>query len=192
MKNFSVRSSLPVALLLIALWQGGSAAYIHVKAGLAQVLIEDAWERSLQLGSLGQKPWAWADTWPLGRLQVSHGSELLHDYYVLAGSAGNSLAFGPAHVTATAQPGHVGSIMIGGHRDTHFRKLKSLVPGDRIRLQSVNGVWRDYSFVRGEVVDTALDQFLIDVQSDQLLLVTCYPFDSIQTNGSQRWVGVAR
>jgi len=192
MKNFSVRSFLPASLLLIALWQGGSAAYIYIKAGLAQVLIEDAWERSLQLNSLGQKPWPWADTWPVGRLQVSHDSELLHDYYVLAGSGGNSLAFGPAHVTSTARPGHVGSVMIGGHRDTHFRKLKNLASGDGIRLQSVSGVWRDYSFVRGEVVDTALDQFLIDVQSDQLLLVTCYPFDSIQTNGSQRWVGVAR
>jgi len=191
-KGFPARLLLPVALLLIAFWQGGSAVYIYAKAGLAQVLIEGAWERSLQLGSLGHKPWAWADTWPVGRLQVNHGSELLHDYYVLAGSAGNSLAFGPAHVASTALPGHVGGIMIGGHRDTHFRKLKNLVSGDEIRLQSVNGVWRDYTFVRGEVVDTALDQFLIDIQSDQLLLVTCYPFDSIQANGSKRWVGVAR
>jgi len=191
-KGLSARSFLPAALLLIAFWQGGSAAYIYIKAELAQVLIEDAWQRSLRLNSLGHKPWSWADTWPVGRLQVNHGSELLHDYYVLAGSAGNSLAFGPAHVTSTAQPGHMGSIMIGGHRDTHFRKLKDLVSGDGIRLQSVNGAWRDYSFVRGEVVDTALDPFLIDVQTDQLLLVTCYPFDSIQTNGSLRWVGVAR
>lgn len=192
MKILRAASFLPAILLLAALWQGSNAAYIYVKASFAQVFIENAWERSLQLGALGQKPWAWADTWPIARLQVNHGSELLHDYYVLAGSAGNSLAFGPAHVASTRQPGHIGSIMIGGHRDTHFRRVSELVAGDKIRLQAISGAWRDYFFERSEVVNTARDQFLIDVSSDQLLLVTCYPFDSIQNNGPQRWVGVAR
>lgn len=192
MKNIRLAALLPAVFLLAALWQGSNAVYIYLKASLAQVLIENAWERSLQLGALGQKPWVWADTWPVGRLQLSHGSELLHDYYVLAGSAGNSLAFGPAHVASSRLPGHTGSIMIGGHRDTHFRKVKELVAGDKISLQSVEGAWRHYFFERGEVVDIERDQFFLDVDADQLLLVTCYPFDSIQANGSQRWVGVAR
>ena len=95
-----------VLSLLVALSQFGQAGYIHAKAWLAQTLISQAWQKTLA-GDTQVKPWPWADTWPVARLSVpARGVEL----YVLAGSQGRSLAFGPGHVFGTAAPGAAGNV----------------------------------------------------------------------------------
>ena len=64
---------LALAALLIA---GSSvpfagAGWIHAKAMLAQVLLERSWQARLAGGDAGAaKPWPWADTAPVARLQV--------------------------------------------------------------------------------------------------------------------------
>jgi len=47
------------------------------------------------------KPWSWADTWPVARIEVKrlHASAI-----VLAGSSGQALAFGPGHVELAPMP----------------------------------------------------------------------------------------
>ena len=60
------------ASLLIALGGGlclAQAGLIHAKARLGQALIEGAWQRTLG-GEEGVRPWPWADTTPVARLQV--------------------------------------------------------------------------------------------------------------------------
>ena len=47
----------------------GQAAWIHVKARVAQVLLEQAFARSIATGA-PVKPWSWADTWPVARIEV--------------------------------------------------------------------------------------------------------------------------
>jgi sortase A len=82
----------------------GQAATIFAKAQLAQVLIENAWHRSLA-GEPAPKPWPWADTFPMVRLEVpAQGVKL----YVLSGSSGRTLAFGPGHQSGTVAPGGKG------------------------------------------------------------------------------------
>src|SRR5688572_1545522 len=51
------------------LWQFGQGIYIHLKARLAQYLIADAWRKTLT-GARAVKPWPWADTWPVARLEA--------------------------------------------------------------------------------------------------------------------------
>ncbi|MBC7182822.1 MAG: sortase, partial [Marinobacter sp.] len=71
--------------------------------------------------------------------------------------------------------------------------LKSLEAGHEIRLQERNGDWRSYRVENTRVVDSRSE--LIDTQQlpdDTLLLVTCYPFNSVDAGGPLRYVVRAR
>ena len=46
-----------------------NAGYIQAKALLAQQLIEQAWQDNRASGQATQRPWSWADTVPVGRLE---------------------------------------------------------------------------------------------------------------------------
>ncbi|MGY3463800.1 hypothetical protein ACVW0I_000671 [Bradyrhizobium sp. LM6.11] len=59
----------PLVLALIGVILFGDGAYIHAKAWLAQVLLEHAFDRSVATGEV-VKPWSWADTWPVARIEV--------------------------------------------------------------------------------------------------------------------------
>ena len=96
---------LVLLLLSIGGWQAGHGAFIYGKAWLAQLLLEDAWRRT-EVGASGPvRPWPWADTWPVARLEVPR---LGIDEIVLAGGSGRTLAFAPGHVDGTAAPGSRG------------------------------------------------------------------------------------
>src|SRR5260370_2399014 len=84
-------------LALAGLVLFGQGIYIHAKALLAQVLLQRAFAETMA-GGQPTKPWSWADTWPVARIEVKrlHASAI-----VLAGSSGQALALGPAHVQPT-------------------------------------------------------------------------------------------
>jgi len=172
-----------LSLLLVGLmaWCWGSAAWIHLKAQLAQQLIARAWDSTLA-GDTRTKPWPWADTWPVARLQVED-----QDLYVLAGAQGNSLAFGPGHMHGTALPGE-GLSVIGGHRDTHFGFLQQVAVGEEILLQTTAGNLVRYQVRGTEVVDSRKQPLLINPQERGLVLVTCYPFTALSPGGPLRYV----
>src|SRR5258707_6151160 len=92
----------------------GQGVYIHAKALLAQVLLERAFSETIASGR-EVKPWSWADTWPVTRIEVKriHASAI-----VLAGSSGQALAFGPGHVELTPDAGERGVAVYSAHRDT--------------------------------------------------------------------------
>jgi len=177
---------LVACLLLIALHQGAGAASIQAKAWLAPILIERAWSRTLA-GASAQRPWPWADTWPVARLRApAHGVEL----FVLAGDSGNALAFGPGHALASAPPGGPGLTVIGGHRDTHFAFLRDVAPGDRLELQLPGGATRTYRVESARVVHSEREP-LTAGSREGLLLVTCYPFDALRPGGPLRYTVLA-
>ena len=176
-------------LLLLAAWQFGQGSYIHVKAQLAQYLIASAWQQT-ELEHDQVKPWAWADMWPVAKLTVPE-----HDIeqYVLAGTSGESLAFGPGYVFASSPPLTRGTTVIAAHRDTHFSFLQYLQRGEKITVTTANGKHRDYIVTAMNVVDKSDVTWLdIDVDDYQLSLVTCYPFNAMQVGGDLRYVVQAR
>ena len=129
--------------------QMARGAYIHSKASLAQTLIRRAWTKSSKKGG-APKPWPWADTTPVARLgATAQRVELM----VLEGGSGRTLAFGPGHVTGTAMPGEHGNVVIGGHRDTHFRFLKDVKPGDLLLVEDRDRELIDYAVTETAVVD---------------------------------------
>lgn len=179
---------LGLLLVLGGLWQVGWAGWIHAKAALAQVLLERAWDRTLA-GELAVRPWPWADTHPVARLEVPALGER---QIVLAGASGRTLAFGPAHLDGTAPPGSPGHAVLSGHRDTHFRFLRELRPGMVVRLQGGDGVWRDYQVTGTEVIDAREARLMPDSGRFALTLVTCYPFDTLVPGGPLRLLVHAR
>lgn len=109
---------------------------------------------------------------PWARLRVPR---LGQDQTVLAGATGHTLAFGTGHLLASATPGSPGTtVLLSGHRGTHFRFLKDLVPGDRLQLQTPAGE-QVYEVVGARVVDTRTTPLTIRSGTPELVLVTCYP-----------------
>ncbi len=169
------------------LWQLGAAGTIHAKAWLAQVLLERAWADTLD-GQAEARPWPWADTMPVARLQVP---ELGVDQIVLAGANGRTLAFGPAHLDGTARPGTAGHSVLSGHRDTHFAFLRNLRPGTELRLQGRDGTWRRYRAGAARVIDARQAWLASGAGRSALTLVTCYPFDALEPGGPLRYLVTA-
>lgn len=171
-------------LLLFGGWQIGGGLWIYAKATLAQVLIKQAWANRLA-GDGSDKPWPWADTAPVARLVVPARDI---DQIVLAGASGRTLAFGPGHMDGTAAPGEAGLSVITGHRDTHFRFLETLAPGDELLLTDTAGVRHRYRVSDGRVIDSTTTGLSLDGTAARVALVTCYPFDAVRPGGPLRYV----
>lgn len=182
-----MKTVITAVLLLLSLWQIGSGSYIYLKAVAAQLLIKQAWQQTLA-GERAVKPWSWADTWPVSRLLVP---KLNVNLYVLQGSAGRTLAFGPGHMVNTPLPGEDGNSVIGGHRDTHFRFLQDLAIGDKIMVQTSSGEQIEYEVSDRSIVDQQNTDVLLN-EDNRLTLVTCYPFDAIVPGGPLRFVVAAK
>lgn len=165
----------------ICMWQG---VWIEAKAWLAQGLISNAWARSDSADD-HIPPWSWADTWPVARLAVPR---LDVQRIVLAGVSGRTLAFGPGWAEQTALPGKDGRVMIAGHRDTHFRFLKDLVSGDQLLVQNADGDEVSYWVTEVAVVNETAGWLMGPSTVSELVLVTCYPFDSMIPGGDLRYV----
>ena len=153
----------------------GQGAWIHVKALLAQVLLERAFTASLVTGH-AVKPWPWADTWPVARIEVPR---LRRSAIVLAGSSGQALAFGPGHVERTPDAGEPGTAVYAAHRDTHFAFLGDVRIGDEVRVTR-----RDRQVFAFRVTGTSIvrwDASGIDADASgrQLVLSTCWPLDAM-------------
>ena len=182
----ALRRAAPLLFLAgaVSMTQGG---WIYLKAGLAQLLIERSWERGRQ-GGEAPPPWPWADTHPLARLAAPRLGE---EIFVLAGSSGRTLAFGPGHVAGTAVPGAYGNSVVGGHRDTHFSFLEDLRLGDALVVETPLGETRTYRVRDLRTVDHRDTGPLQSTDRRQLTLITCYPFDALAPGGPLRWVVTA-
>ena len=175
------------SLLALALFFLASAFYIPAKALLAQHLLEHAWQRTLE-NEQANKPWPWADTFPVARLRVpSH--EI--DHIVLDGDQGNSLAFAPGLHPASEVSKLSGMIVISAHRDTHFNFLKDVQLGEVLELQNSEGEIAKYRVEDMQVVNANQSQLKSPDNSKWLALVTCYPFNTIQSDPSLRFVVMA-
>ena len=176
-----------ISCLLLATVKLAQGLWLPIKAHMAQWLIADAWEKSLAQRQ-PVKPWQWADTWPVARLQWRSSVDL----YVLQGTSGNVLAFGPGLMHGSVKPGHIGTSVIAGHRDTHFEFLQSVSVGDELTVINSDRVASYFQVVDLSVVDSRTDQVNLTNDGKQLVLVTCYPFNAIGANGPLRFIVTAK
>lgn len=171
-----------VFLLGIGLLFNGT--YIQAKAILAQYLIEESWEKTLETKE-PTPPWSWSDTYPILKMSVP---SLNKELFVLQGDSGSTLAFGPGHASKSFLPKDNGTVMISAHKDTHFRFLKDLKVGEKIVIQDVNNDSHTYIMDSFKVIDSEKNNIPIYNGINELVLVTCYPFEAISTEKNQRYV----
>jgi sortase A len=94
---------------------------------------------------------------------------------VLEGTSDWALNRGVGHVEGTPVPGGDGNAGIAGHRDGFFRGLKDVRPGDRLELETLDGV-QGYRIERTWIVEPE-DVWVLDpTNAPAITLVTCYPF----------------
>lgn len=155
---------------------------IPIKAALADLLLDDAWQHAATTRQL-VKPWPWLDSYPVARLKIPR---LGVDQIILAGDSGAVLAFAPGlndHFDA------MGIAVISGHRDTHFNFMKNLDEGDLLRLERYDGNRSSYVVNRLFVVNSNSIQIDTSGAGHQaLILITCWPVDSPVPGGEERWV----
>jgi sortase len=179
----NIRTAIAFLLAAFGLVLFGEGLWIHAKALLAQVLLDRAFSETIATGR-DIKPWPWADTWPVARIEVRriHARAI-----VLAGSSGQALAFGPGHVELTPDAGEQGVAVYAAHRDTHFAFLKDVAIGDEIDVTRADGNTVRYRADATSVV--RFDATGIDPLTDrfELVLSTCWPFDAV-TSGPMRYV----
>ncbi|GAA4035328.1 class GN sortase [Sphingomonas rosea] len=173
-------------LTALGLFQAGQAAVIPVKAVVAEVLLERAFERSLA-GHRPVKPWGWADMAPVARLTIPR---LGFRTIILDKGSGQAMAFGPTVVAGTAVPGTRGTSVVAAHRDTHFRALRGIRVGDLVGVEDVAGRTSHFRVTATGVV--RWDRFAVSPQRARpmLVLVTCFPFDS-EVRGPDRFIVTA-
>jgi sortase A len=177
------RFAVPIVIALTGLTLFGHGGYIHAKALLAQVLLDRAFTESIATHH-PVKPWSWADTWPIARVEVKR---LNARAIVLAGSSGQALAFGPGHLELTPDAGERGVAVYSAHRDTHFRFLRDVIVGDEIDVTRDDG--RTFRYRADATAIVRYDQSGIDPLTDghELVLTTCWPFDAL-TPGPERYI----
>ena len=157
------------------------AAWIPAKAALAQVLLERAFARTLAEGA-PVRPWPWADTVPVARIGFPGLGE---SFVALAGSSGQALAFGPGHVEGTPEAGEPGTAVFAAHRDTQFRSLGRLRPGDPVTVQRRDGRTVRFRVTGVRVIRWDASGLDPDAPGRRLALATCWPLDGL-TPGPER------
>jgi sortase A len=110
---------------------------------------------------------------PLGTIAIP---ELGLDAVVLEGVGEDVLRRGVGHFPQTPMPGDGGNFALAGHRDTFFRALRHVEPGQRMVVKTADGRERVYKVETTEVVEPTRVEVLDDGGGETLTLITCYPF----------------
>jgi sortase A len=96
------------------------------------------------------------------------------DAAVLEGTDSKTLLLAPGHLKKTALPGDAGNSVIAGHRDTFFRHVYELNPGDEIVVQRAGHEF--HYVVESKAIVGPQDTWVTQPSHDtRLTLITCYP-----------------
>lgn len=97
---------------------------------------------------------------------------------ILQGDSSQVLRRGVGHLPNTAMPGELGNIGLAGHRDSFFRPLRQIRPGDLITLRTLKGEFQ-YRVESTRVVSPSNIEVLAPSDKRELTLVTCFPFNYV-------------
>jgi sortase A len=99
------------------------------------------------------------------------------DAVLYDGVALSTIDNGPSHWPGTAMPGHVGNVVVAGHRITHshpFRHLDDLVEGDLAILSTSEGSFT-YTFTGVDVVTPSQMEITDHTLSYTATFFACHP-----------------
>lgn len=183
-----IRRSISWLLLIGGLAFIAKGSWIPAKAYVAEQLIHYSW---LQYQQHGQpvKPWPWADTFPIAALNFER---LNRKIVVLDGGDPSTLAFSAGAVAPFNQPNDIQPFVVAGHRDSHFKFLDEVMMKDIISLTDKQGRHRLYQVEAMDIIDASTGEMPLNPGSGELVLITCYPFNSIGENSDERFVITAK
>jgi sortase A len=100
------------------------------------------------------------------------------DVVIVEGTSHHALSLGPGHLQTSALPGGPGNSVIAAHRDTFFRHVYQLKPGDDIFVE--RGGQKYHYVVTSKRIVQPTDLSVLDASSEsRLTLITCYPIHFI-------------
>ena len=183
-----MKRSIILLLALVLLLGGGYFGFqvfkIELKARVAQVLLQYAWHKTIKTGE-DQRPWKSFDGTPILRLMIP---DYEVDQIVLKGTSGQALAFGPAFHEESLLPGKGGTTVLSSHRDSHGIYIKKLKIGDIIKLQDRYNQWHTYTIDDFSIIDVSKYSISTLNTEDNLLIITCYPFNTIRSGTPLRYI----
>jgi sortase A len=94
---------------------------------------------------------------------------------VVQGDSVANLRHAVGHISNTSLPGEPGNVALAGHRDSFFRPLRKIQPGDAITIRTRQGTV-EYRVESTEVILPSGTQVLRQSRDNILTLITCYPF----------------
>ena len=97
---------------------------------------------------------------------------------VVQGDSPRILRRAVGHVLKTALPGESGNVALAGHRDTFFRPLRQIRPGDLVTFD-VPGQHFRYEVDSTRVVSLRDSRVLRTSTGRDLTLITCFPFSYV-------------
>ena len=168
----------------IVLWSAaavllGVYAWVHVERNVYQTLETRAFDQALRaprgapaaLRELKEVP----PGVPIGRIEIPRlGVRAM----ILNGTDATTLRRAVGHIEGTPLFGASGNVGLAAHRDTFFRGLRNIRPGDRIEIETLQGAYR--YVVDGTRIVGPNETAVLDASAyPTLTLVTCYPFDYV-------------
>ncbi|HET9361169.1 MAG TPA: class D sortase [Vicinamibacterales bacterium] len=120
---------------------------------------------------------------PIGTLEIAR---IGLSGVVVEGDDDSVLDRAIGHLPDTPLPWHTGNSALAAHRDTLFRPLRGVRPGDVLRLKTPHG---DFDYVvRETVIVKPDDLWVLDpTPVSMLTLISCYPFNFIG-NAPKRFI----
>jgi sortase A len=160
--------------LVLLAWTGGTIAY----AGIYQRY--QSWKFAQEVAAPGVIEAAPSDP---DMMELREGDvigklgipRIGFSVMILQGMDEATLLLGAGHVPGTPLPGVEGNVVFAAHRDTFFRKLEGIRPGDSIQFSTVRRTY-EYIVESSEVVDPEDTRSMESRAREELTLITCYPF----------------
>tara|TARA_R110002167_G_scaffold1108_5_gene4785 strand:+ start:19521 stop:20165 length:645 start_codon:yes stop_codon:yes gene_type:complete len=183
-----------IGLLIIGALLSIQASWLPAKAWLSQQLIQRSWQQSMLAQEntanvnnkqIAIKPWPWADTFPIAELVFQRLDKSL---VVLNGGDPTTLAFSAGAIAPFNQANSTKPFVVAGHRDSHFSFLKEVAMKDIISLTDTQGRDQLYQVERIDIVDATSGQLPLRADESNLVLITCYPFEGLGNDASERYV----
>ena len=157
---------------------------IEIKAKVAQYLLNNAWDKTIETGD-EYEPWPGFDGYPILKLSIP---KIKLQQIVLSNTSGQSLAFGPSFHPETYLPKENKITAISSHRDSHGYYIRDLKINDFVILEDKENNKFTYKVINFKIINVEDKDLQFNKMSNQLLLITCYPFDAIQSGTPYRYI----
>ena len=157
---------------------------IEIKARVAQYLLNNAWNKTIETGD-EYEPWPGFDGYPILKLKIP---KFKLQQIVLSNTSGQSLAFGPSFHPETYLPKENKITAISSHRDSHGYYIRDLKINDFVILEDEEDNKFTYKVKNFKIVNVEDKDLQFNKKNSQLLLITCYPFDAVISGTNLRYI----